>query len=223
MSQYALSFRNWSIRHPLMLGFGFFAFYMTWFSLLEKYRTPVIWIHTGLDRLMPFCEYFIVPYLLWFVYVGGTFVYFYLKNKKDYFNQCRYLFTGLIICLIIYTLVPTGIHLRHAVVGDNIFCDLVRYIYSVDTSTNVCPSIHVYASIVTHRVISESRCFSNNLWIKAGSLILCILICMSTVLLDQHSVVDVFWGSMLAYALHPLAYRSFFDSMFTGSRRVHTH
>ena len=40
-------------------------------------------IHTALDDRIPFCEYFIVPYLLWFGYVAWAVGYFYFKNKDD--------------------------------------------------------------------------------------------------------------------------------------------
>ena len=41
-------------------------------------------------------------------------------------------------------LIPNGQDLRPAVMPrDNIFCDLVAYTYSLDTNTNVFPSVHV--------------------------------------------------------------------------------
>ena len=36
-------------------------------------------------------------------------------------------------------------------------------------------------------------------------------ICMSTVFLKQHSVVDVFWACVLGLVLYPLSYKSAFD------------
>jgi len=44
--------------------------------------------HTVFDDMIPFCEIFIIPYLLWFPYVIMTVVYFLFrnKNKKEYFQ-----------------------------------------------------------------------------------------------------------------------------------------
>ena len=39
-------------------------------------------MHVALDDYIPFCEYFVIPYLMWFLYVGGAIVSFYLKAKK---------------------------------------------------------------------------------------------------------------------------------------------
>ena len=48
-----------------------FAIYLPWFGHLEKTVTTHFHvIHTALDDYIPFCEYFIIPYLLWFGYVG---------------------------------------------------------------------------------------------------------------------------------------------------------
>ena len=42
--------------------------YMPWFTYLERHVTAAFYlIHSPLDDYIPFVEYFIVPYLLWFV------------------------------------------------------------------------------------------------------------------------------------------------------------
>ena len=104
--------RQWTLKHPLQFVSAFMLVYFTWFSLLEKYAQPVLMIHSKLDEKIPFCEYFIVPYLLWFVWIAGTFVYFYIKSRDDFYHACRYMFTGMIVCLIIYTLIPNGLILQ---------------------------------------------------------------------------------------------------------------
>lgn len=67
--------------HIWILSYAFI--YLPWFSYLEKTVTRDYYvIHTALDDLIPFSEYFIVPYLLWFVYVAGTILFFFFKNKQ---------------------------------------------------------------------------------------------------------------------------------------------
>lgn len=53
-------------RHAWVLSY--FLIYMPWFVYLEK-RTNVrhYMIHSPIDNHIPFIEYFIVPYLVWFV------------------------------------------------------------------------------------------------------------------------------------------------------------
>lgn len=57
--------------------------YLLWFFALEQVTPEHPFIVTNpLDRYIPFCEYFIVPYLLWFPYlIGGAFL-FLPKGKR---------------------------------------------------------------------------------------------------------------------------------------------
>ena len=67
-------------KHAFLLLY--FCIYFPWFHHLERTVTTHFHvIHTALDDLIPFCEYFIVPYLLWFGYVAWAVGYFYFKNK----------------------------------------------------------------------------------------------------------------------------------------------
>lgn len=212
---------QWMRERPVSFVAAFAAVYFIWFFLLEQYRNPILTVHSSLDDKIPFCEYFIVPYILWFFYIGITFLYFLKKERESFYGVCRYMFTGMIICLIIYTIIPTGLELRPELTNDNIFSKMVALIYSVDTSTNVCPSIHVFNSIAVNTVIQHSEVFKHKRLVHFGSYVLAIAICMSTVLLKQHSIIDVFWGCVLGIALYPLSYRSMYDRETTGEYKVH--
>lgn len=61
------------------------------------------------------------------------------------------------IFLIVCTIFPNGLNLRPVTFPrENIYTDLVRMIYLVDTPTNVLPSIHVYNSIGAMAAIAHS-------------------------------------------------------------------
>ncbi len=212
---------QWMRERPVLFCAAFAAIYFSWFFLLEQYRHPVLTVYSSLDDKIPFCEYFIVPYILWFFYIGVTFLYFLKKERESFYSVCRYMFTGMIICLMIYTIIPTGLELRPELTSDNIFSRMVMMIYSVDTSTNVCPSIHVFNSIAVNTVIQHSDVFRHKRLVHIVSYVLAIAICMSTVLLKQHSIIDVFWGCVLGIVLYPLSYRSIFDPEVTGEYKVH--
>ena len=90
--------------------------YLSWFAHLEKTVTKGYHvIHMAVDDYIPFLEVFIIPYLLWFVYVAAVVLFFFFKNKTDYYRTCIFLFTGMTIFLIVSTLWPNGHHLRPAV------------------------------------------------------------------------------------------------------------
>lgn len=184
--------------------------YLTWFAWLEQkvtghYRI----IHMAADDYIPFCEAFIIPYFLWFLYVAAVVFYFFFKNKTDYYKTCTFLFTGMTIFLIISTLWPNGHHLRPLVMPrENVFTQLVETLYSIDTATNLWPSIHVYNSLGAHFAIMNSKEFENKKGIRIGSFILAASIILSTVFLKQHSVFDVLTAFIMAAIMYTLVYRS---------------
>lgn len=194
-------------KHAWLLSYMFI--YFMWFFYLENRGwVPVKIIHTALDDIIPFNEFFFIPYALWFLYIPAVILFFLFKSKEDYFKICAFLFTGMTICLIIYTIWPNGQNLRpHGFLRDNFLVDMVKRLYGFDTSTNVCPSIHVFNSIGAHIAIMESRLFKNNRLIRTGSFILAFLICLSTVFLKQHSVIDGLCAIVLACVLYLIVYR----------------
>lgn len=203
-------------KHAWVLSY--FIVYSIWFTYLE-HRTQVEHypMHMRLDDAIPFCEYFVIPYLLWFVFIAVTMLYFFFTDVEGFYKCCALLFTGMTICLIIYTLFPNEQNLRPATFAQpNLFTDLVQMIYNADTSTNVCPSIHVLNSIGIFMAICESRNLRKHKWVIASSGILALSICMSTVLLKQHSMADVLCGAGLAIALYALVYRINYPKLFAN-------
>lgn len=191
---------------PLIL-FG--VIYMTWFAHLEKNVVRGFHvIHMDIDNYIPFCEVFVVPYFLWFAYVSAVVLFFLFQNKDDYFKACAFLFTGMTIFLVVSTIYPNGHYLRPAVMPrDNIFTQMITGLYRTDTPTNLFPSIHVYNSLGAHFAIMHSDYFAKKKGIRTASLILCISIILSTVLIKQHSVFDMLTAFGLAAVMYVLVYR----------------
>ena len=53
--------------------FLYIPIYCVWFTRLEQDTTLKFSnVHSVLDNYIPFCEYFVIPYVLWFLYVGLT-------------------------------------------------------------------------------------------------------------------------------------------------------
>lgn len=183
--------------------------YMIWFLWLEKNITShYTVIHVTLDDHIPFCEWFVIPYFLWFAYVSLAVLWLFFRDKDDYYRACVFLFTGMTVFLVISTLFPNGHHLRPSVMPrNNIFTMLVSYLYSTDTPTNLWPSIHVYNSLGTHFAIVRNRRLSKIRWLKTGSLILCVSIILSTMFIKQHSVFDVVTAFIMAAAMYGITYK----------------
>lgn len=193
-------------RHGLV--FSYFFLYMFWFSALEKSVTKqYTLVHIGFDDFIPFNEFFIIPYFLWFFYIAGVIIYFFFTSKEDFYRCTAFLFIGMTICLIIYTLWPNGQNLRPtSFVRDNIFVDMVKQLYSLDTSTNVLPSIHVFNSIGAHIAIVNSSRLKNHKLIRRFSFFLALFICLSTLFLKQHSILDGIAAFLLGFVMYLIVY-----------------
>lgn len=209
-------------RHAWLI-LSYFPFYFLWFILLEHHVTKDYFIiQSTLDAYIPFNEVFIVPYLLWFPFIVISILYFIFRDKTEYYRLCGVLITGMTVFLLVSTVFPNGVSLRPVLASlkrDNIFLDLVAALHQADTSTNVCPSIHVYNSLSVCIAFLTSSHLKGKRFVKTGILLLTILICMSTVFLKQHSVIDVFWSFALISVAAPLFYSQLF---FKKKHNVHT-
>ncbi len=199
---------------------GIYAlFYIFMFYLLENRDVRVYHIvHTSFDEMIPFCEVFIIPYMLWFPYMIGVVLYFIFRKKGDkseYYQLCFNLIMGMSIFLIVSYLYPNIQHLRPTEFArDNIFTRAVASLYAKDTPTNILPSIHVFNSMAIHMSVANSKVLQNRRDIRIASLILTTLIILSTMFLKQHSVIDVCLGATMAMFGHLIFYpqQSFFKA-----------
>lgn len=181
--------------------------YLICFVLLESRPVDLgTNIHIALDDYIPFCKYFIIPYMLWFIYIAATVIFFFFCNRSEFIKYAVFLITGMSICLVIYYLWPSYQTLRPKLTGTDIFTNIISFIYSADSSSNICPSIHVLNSLAAHIAISKSSFFKDKKILKAGSFILMVLICLSTVFLKQHSALDGIYAIVLAIILYILIY-----------------
>ena len=188
--------------------FSYILIYMPWFMYLEKHVTSDYHvIHSVIDNKIPFVEYFIVPYLLWFVFIAATFLYFFFTDVDGFYRLAKLMFTGMTIFLIISTLVPNGLNLRPMYFArDNVFVDMVKMLYKADTPTNVLPSLHVYNSLGACIAIYNSKVLQNHKVISWGAYILAALIILATMFLKQHSIIDVMAAFIMAYTIYQFVY-----------------
>ena len=207
--------RTWCKDHPIQFMACYLVFYLAFFKLLEQgIQVPDLVLHCRLDDLIPFCKYAIIPYYLWFAWIPCTLFYLlWFNDRREFWRLCLPLFSGMTIALACYAVLPTALDLRpYWVPGSDIFARVVRFLYRTDTATNVCPSIHVFNSVTLLLAYYRSHIFDapRRRWMRPAAAVLCISIVCSTVLLKQHSCIDVALGALLALAL---------DSAFTALER----
>ena len=196
-------------RHAWVFLYG--LIYMPWFIYLEKRTIPAheyFIINSPLDKYIPFCEVFVIPYLFWFLFMVIGVMYFFFTNRREFYQVTSFLIIGMTIFLIISTVFPNGLHLRPTVFPrDNIFTDLVKnFVYANDTSTNVLPSIHAFNSLGVSIAVFHSEALKKRHGIQIATHVCTLLILMSTVCLKQHSITDVFAALLMAGLIYPFVY-----------------
>lgn len=184
--------RTQKIRYTIMILFIGIC-YLLAFSMLESRKGSIHVIQCAVDQWIPFCEYFIVPYLLWFLYVAVTGIYFlYFNNSEKEFKDFMYtLLAGMVVFLVISYIYPNGQILRPNIADDTLFKRLVLFIYQTDTPTNILPSLHVFYSVACDLAWTKSEG-----WKEKKGFLLCVhlltlSIILSTMFLKQHSFIDV--------------------------------
>ncbi|WP_044600414.1 hypothetical protein [Candidatus Stoquefichus massiliensis] len=181
----------------------FLLIYMIGFLLLEKrMSTRTIMTSSLIDQYIPFNEYFVIPYLLWFAFIAFGFVYFIFIDQEGFQRTAFYLFTGMMISLLIYLIFPNGQDLRVELNNENVFQILVGFIYSIDSPTNVCPSIHVYNSLMMSISLMKSQKMKEHHMLCIFIIVLTFFICASTVLIKQHAFVDMIAAIVLALIIY---------------------
>ncbi len=182
--------------------------YLVWFFLLEQRReTDIMLVHMNIDDYIPFCEVFVVPYLLWFLYVPAVLLYLFFHDRDDYWKNAVFLCAGMTVFLIISTFIPNGHHLRlRTFPRDNIFTQMIGLLWRADTATNLFPSIHVFNSLGAHFAVINNEKLSKNRLARTASFVLCVSIILSTVFIKQHSMFDVLTALIMAAVMYSAVY-----------------
>lgn len=192
---------------PMVL---YMLFYCAGFLVIENWnRLHYTVIHTVVDDMIPFCEWFIIPYLLWFLYVSGFTIYMLFTDEKSYHEICTYLAIGMTVFLVVSAVFPNILFLRpQTMPRDNVLTRICGILYAADTPTNVTPSIHVYNSIAVMiaAVRTDAKLFRS--WFsKAAMAAIGLSIILATMFLKQHSFSDVVIATGLALCCYILVYK----------------
>ena len=193
---------------------------MVSFMLMEQSDVKIHIIHSLADDKIPFCPYFIIPYVLWYFFLIGTVIYFAVScpSKKEYYQYLGTLGVGMTLFLLISYVYPNGQQLRPDLsnAGNGVFISVVRFLYKIDTPTNIFPSMHVFnATASCIALYQNERCRKNKIF-TVSQLILGVSIVLSTMFLKQHSVADV----MTALILNILCYQLFYRVIPARQKRL---
>ncbi len=168
------------------------------YFLFNRQHEHVYTLTTLIDKSIPFCSIFIVPYIFWFFNMYSTIIYFMITDKMVYYRILACLFLDAVISYTIFHFYPTVI-LRPDINGGDFFTYLVSILYKIDKPFNCFPSMHVSQTvIVTLFILNHHR----KMLLKYMSIVICILIMLSTLFIKQHYFYDVISGTFLGAIIY---------------------
>ena len=173
----------------LLLGWVvYFLFYFLTENFIPVENCHVI--HSALDDRIPFNEFFFIPYCFWYLLIVISLVYFALYDVENFKNLQIFIIITQVVAMTVYILYPSVQNLRPTEFArENFFTWLAGIIYTLDTPTGVCPSLHVAYSLGIGSCWLKEKSASK-LW-KGFVVFSVILISLSTAVVKQHSVVDI--------------------------------
>ena len=148
-------------------------------------------IYCPLDDRIPFCEWFLIPYMAWMVCLVVMALYTARYDVDTFRCYMKFLAVSMTLSTVIYLVYPSCQQLRPAQFPrDNLLTRLVGVLYSMDTNTNVFPSEHAIGAIGVFLAAARSpRLRTPGRLTVIG--IAMGLVCFSTVFLKQHSILDL--------------------------------
>ena len=168
-------------------------------------------VHCALDDMIPFNEYFAVFYYGWYILVGVSLFYFLLYDSKRFEELQTFIIVTQILEVTTYIVYPTIQIGRPNIMGDNIFCNMMQFMYAVDTPTGVCPSLHVAYSVGIISVWLKRK--NTSVLLKWFIFLFSVMVCCSVVFVKQHSIIDVFAGIAISIIAEWVVYREWHKSM----------
>lgn len=199
----------------LLLLLGWVVYFLLYFlteNLIPVENCHVVYSH--LDSLIPFCEWFLIPYVFWYLLIVISLGYFALYDVGSFKKLQTYIIITQAVAMIVYIVYPNCQNLRPTdFPRDNFLTDCIGIIYNFDTNTGVCPSLHCAYSIGIASVWLRAKNVSKA-W-KAFVVVAVISICLSTMFIKQHSAVDFFAALPVCLLAEILVFKVFFKKKKT--------
>ena len=177
-------------RHVWLLAgwIFYFAMYFITENLIPVESCHVI--HCALDDMIPFNEFFVIFYVGWYALVFGSLAYGFFYDLTDFRRIQIYIIITQVVAMACYILYPSRQDLRPEVFErQNALTALMAFIYSFDTPTGVCPSLHVAYSLGILSAFWKDPKLSK--LFKGVLLFVVLMICCAVCFVKQHSALDV--------------------------------
>ena len=191
--------------HVKLLGGWIFYFVMYFITENLIPREACHVIHCALDDMIPFNEFFLIFYVGWYALVFGALAYTFFYDVPSFRKLQIFIIVTQVIAMTCYVLYPSRQDMRPEVFErENVLTALMAFIYSFDTSTGICPSLHVGYSLGILSVALKDRELGAG-W-KALLSFVVLMICLAVCFVKQHSALDVFWALPMCLVAEIITY-----------------
>lgn len=203
----ARGFMEYARTHSLHLLLYWPLYAVIWFGTQNLALGRAHTVHCALDDIIPFCEVFVVFYVIWYPFWIGMLVYCMLAEPGTFRKMSLYFIVGFTAANVIYLVFPTCIDFRpHPLPHDNFLTAVTGLLYSIDHPTNVCPSEHVIGALAVVFAAWDSKRFRTLGWMIPITLI-AVLISLSIMFIKQHSFLDLVAAIPFSFALWLICFR----------------
>lgn len=205
---------NKSYKHLLLL-LGW-VWYLSMYVLTERLipESSCHVVHSKVDDMIPFNEYFVIAYCFWYILIVGSLGYFLFTDVKSFVGLQKFIIATQVIAMIVYIAWPSVQYLRPETFPRDNFCTwLLGIIYTADTPTGVLPSLHVgYSLGIASTWVKKKDAKKGT---KIFVVISVLIICVSVLFVKQHS----FWDIVAAIPMCILAEIFAYKRSYYGDRR----
>lgn len=189
----AINKDNWKIfgYWAFWVGVAFFSVYPTC-NWLTSQRSVTYPLYLESELSIPF-----VPEFFWLyssMYVLFMLPPFFL-NRVQLIQLGKRLILATVVSGVIFLLIPTELGFKRIMPVDSTYSTHFENLFIIDLPHNMVPSLHVvFSTILVLSILKNLHTFRSKslLW---GWL---ILICLSTLLVHQHHLLDVITGLLIA-------------------------
>ena len=176
--------KDYVLNMILVLGTNAFLYF-----IVKQFIPSYNLITLEVDDKLPLIPFFIIFYIIWYPYLFVVFYFIYKKDKDKFILLIKKSIMCAAIgelCFIIY---PTMVS-RTEVNGFNSLISLILYIvYVTDIPVNCFPSLHCTFALLVMYAVTFDKNMNKVFRILVG--IISPLICLSTIFVKQHSIIDV--------------------------------
>jgi len=158
----------------------------------------------AIDDWIPLNRYFVFPYYYWYIQVtaGMLLPVFIRRADRLIYRHILAMCLAVLISNAVFLLMPTYVP-RPEVTGQDVFSQMIRWIYSVDYPYNCFPSQHVcFAALAANAWFLAGP---RRWWFHLVNLAGLVAISLSTVFIKQHYTPDILGGLLAAWAGWQLA------------------